>query len=148
MSMEDEKISIEKRIEEIRGEMGQFTDVLTRYSFLVELSAYMIDPDPYLLTEEWLYPNCQSKVWIRYSFGDEGLEIEAFSDTLIIRGILYVLTELYRGCTAEEIAETDVDVLTLCGVEEQFNSTRSGNIKRLQNDLREYACKCLSQVIK
>ena len=71
---------IEERIKEIKEELNAFDDELMKYSFLVELSAY-VDPDqPELMTEENRYHGCQSQVWVHYRIENGKFFMSATSD--------------------------------------------------------------------
>lgn len=130
---------LKDRIKEIETEFSELPDSFLRYSFLVELSAYVTDTPPELMVEENLFPGCQSRVWMMTTFQNGRLKLTATSDTLLIRGLLYVMMELYNDCTPQELLETPIDILALCKVTENFTSERSANIKRMQEFIRNAA---------
>ena len=119
---------IEKRLEEIRKELNAFDDDLMKYSFLVELSAYVKPDQPDLMKEENLHHGCQSQVWIRYRITDGKFYMNATSDTLIIRGVLYVMMELFNGLTPDEIVGSRIDFLKECGIAQHFSGSRISGI--------------------
>lgn len=130
---------LKNRIKEIEKEFSELPDSFMRYSFLVELSAYVTDNSPELMQEANLFPGCQSRVWMTVDFSAGRLRLAATSDTMLIRGLLYVMMELYNDCTPQELLETPVDILQLCQVTENFNSERSSNIKRMLEFIRNVA---------
>ena len=122
---------LEERLGEMREELDSFDDEFTKYSFLVELSAYVSPHQEDLMRDEYLQRGCQSKVWLRCEEDGGVLRVRATSDTLIIRGVLYVLQELYNGVPIQEVAQSDLDVLAELGIAEHFSDTRQSGIRSI-----------------
>ena len=129
---------IEERLEEIRKELNAFDDELMKYSFLVELSAYVKPDQSDLMKEENLHHGCQSQVWIRYRITDGKFFMDATSDTLIIRGVLYVMMELFNGLTPEEISGTRIDFLKESGIAQHFTGSRISGISGITEAVYAY----------
>lgn len=127
-----------ERMEEIRKEINQFEDSFTQYAFLVELSAYVPANQPDLMTDEHLYDGCQSRVWLKMNIENGIFYIKSTSDTLIIRGILYIMMELYNGCPVSEILSHPVDLLSVCGIEEHFTSERTIGIRGITKKIHDF----------
>lgn len=134
---------IEDRIREIREELGAFDDEFLRYSFLVELSSYVPAQQPELMKDENLHRGCQSRVWLRCREENGSFILDATSDTLIIRGVLYVMMQLYNGLTVREIAENKIDFLKECGLEEHFSSDRIAGLNGIADTIVSYCQSCL-----
>lgn len=133
---------LNERLAEIREELNAFDDPFLKYSFLVELSAYVPADQPNLMKDEYLQRGCQSRVWTRFELRDGAFFMQATSDTLIIRGVLYVMSELFNGVPVREIAESDVNFLEACGIAEHFSDTRATGIQSIVNAVTAY---CRSQ---
>ena len=129
---------LEQRIGEIRKECGQFEDPFMRYTFVSELSVYLPKAEESLRSDTYRIRDCQSNVWLKKEIRGGCFYLEADSDALIMRGILYILGELYNGCPAEEIAETDADILELCGLKEMFAASRNKGIRSLCEGIRRF----------
>ena len=126
---------------EIRAELCGFDDALTQYAFLTELSAYVPVHQPELTTEEHLYRGCQSQVWLSLSERDGLFAMSATSDTLIIRGVLYVMMELYNGCSVKEIAARPVDFLREAGIADLFPSERIAGIGGINREIQRFCAR-------
>lgn len=130
------------RMEEIKKECGQFEDSFDLYSFVTELSVYLPAASDDLCTDRYRLRDCQSDVWLRMQIQNGRFHMEAASDAMIIRGILYIMTELYNGCAAEEIAWAEVDIFELCRLGDSFTAARKYGIgsvsRRIQDFCREY----------
>ena len=126
---------LRERMEEIRGELCAFDDPFMRYSFLVELSAYVDANQPGLMVDGNLQRGCQSRVCVSMRAMDGPFDLDAASDTPTIRGVLYVMSALYNGVTLEEIASTDIDFLEQAGIAEHFSDTRATGIRSIADSI-------------
>ena len=129
---------LEERLKEIREELNSFEDEFQKYAFLTELSAYVSPDQPGLMRDEYLYRGCQSRVWVRLEIRDGLFHMNAASDTLIIRGVLYIMMELFNGLAPEEIAGSDLHFLEACGIAEHFSDTRSTGIQGIADSVIRY----------
>lgn len=129
---------LEMRLKEIREEFEQFEDSFSQYAFLVELSAYVPPEQPDLTIEANRFKGCQSQVWLTMHAENGIFQMKATSDTLILRGLLYVMMELYNGCTLTEIAEHPIDLLSACGIERHFTSERTIGIRGITEKIYEF----------
>lgn len=127
-----------ERLEEIRAELGQFGDSFSQYSFLIELSALNNCAKADLMTEQNLFRGCQSQVWLRMHITDGAFFLEATSDTALLRGLLYVMMQLFNGCPAQEIALAEFDFLRCCGIDGHFTSQRTSGVNGILQNIRSY----------
>lgn len=132
---------LQERWNSIKEELFQFDDEYTRYSFLVELSAYVSPHQEQLMQPQYLYEGCQSKVWLKLGKKNGCLTIEATSDTMLIRGILYVIMELYRDVPLCEIAEHPIPFLEECGFATQLTAARNSGIKGILDEINMFCAK-------
>ncbi len=137
---------MEERIKEIKEELNAFEDELLGYSFLVELSAYVPPDQPELMKDEYLQRGCQSKVWIKYHMQDKTFQMEATSDTMLIRGVLYVIMQLYNGLTPAQITERKIDFLKECGIVRYFSGARIAGIGSITDSIYDYCCKASADI--
>ena len=129
---------IQERLSEIAAELNQFEDEFLKYSFLVELSAYVNPNQPDLMTKNHLHEGCQSQVWMSFQEEDGLFLMRAMSDTLIIRGVLYVIMELFNGLSVKEISENKINFLEDCGIEQHFSSERVAGISSIISAIYDF----------
>ncbi len=83
--------------------------------FLLELGDELADLPDSARTDENLVHGCQSQVWLTVSCDGEGpdsyLEIIADSDSSIVRGLIVILQSAYRGMSARDILNFDVQAV-------------------------------------
>ena len=64
-----------------------------------------------LLNEENYVPGCQSDVWLHHLIEDDTLQFYAHSDSKIVRGLLYILTEAFSGYTPNEMLNFNMSAI-------------------------------------
>lgn len=138
---------IERRIKDFHSEFLELEDDISRYTFLIELSAYISTSSAALMTNDNLWSGCQSKVWLNVMPYNDTLLIEATSDTMIIRGILYVIISLFQDCTVSEIAASQIDIPEICALKNHFTSKRQSGIASIIGRIQEIAQKEVTKSI-
>jgi cysteine desulfuration protein SufE len=86
---------------------------------------------------------CQSNVWLITDIkpGDPPvIEIQADSDSMIVRGLIAVLLLAYSGKTAREILETDIQqIFARLGLNRQLSSARRNGLAGMVQRIRSIA---------
>ena len=87
------------------------TDI-DRYEYIIELGDSLkgITVNE-LLNEENYVPGCQSDVWLHHLIEDDILQFYAHSDSKIVRGLLYILTEAFSGYTPNEMLNFNMSAI-------------------------------------
>lgn len=87
--------------------MPDFDD---RVDFIIDLGRDLPPASSELHAEQNLVQGCMSTVWLRMRIGDlaQPVDIEADSDSQIIKGLLVILMAFYRNKTAQQIVDSDV----------------------------------------
>ncbi len=78
-------------------DFASLEDEFDKYTYLTHLGNQLGLPPEGLCCEDNLVTGCQSETWVRLGLAPEGLNLEAYSDTLIVRGLLYILREGVNG---------------------------------------------------
>ncbi len=110
-------------------------DELDRYSLLLELSALLPGADG-IRDECHLYRGCQSQVWLRADAPDGLCRLAADSDTVLIRGVLFLFAALIENVPVSEVMETDCDLLGALSLGSLFSSQRTLGISGLLPEIR------------
>lgn len=138
---------IQKRQEEIVAEFALLEDPFDRYAYLLELAALL----PMMSEErrQSLTPvaGCQSHVWLDIRAEDGSLVLEADSDTMLIRGIVYLLCRVLSGQPLGDAAEAELDFLQRSGIVPSLSADRRKGIgyvvrevQRRAAELRDASC--------
>ena len=114
-----------------------FDDPFSLYEYLLGFSAelpVMPDGERELAA---LVEGCQSRVWLRVIRGHTGrLTIALDSDTLIVRGVLNAIVQIYSNRSDEDILSTDFTFLEQTGLADLFSAERQSGIKAVLTAIR------------
>lgn len=130
-------------IDEIQMELIQafwlLGDSFERYAYLLVLGMLLPAMDPAQKTPENMVAGCQSHVWLDICVSDGVFQFDADSDTLIIKGVLYLLREIFCGQHPEDVASAEVFFLRETGLMDTFESARQKGIGCVIRALRDAA---------
>jgi len=113
-----------------------------RYAYLIELGQKMPPlPDEYK-TEENIVRGCQSTVWLHEECKDGTLELQADSDSLIVKGLAALLMQVYSGQPAEEAATAELRFFDETGLNKHLSSQRTNGLMAMIEEIRKFAIRC------
>ncbi len=128
--------TIETELAQLRSEFDSLPDGFARYSYLVELAALLPDIPEGLRQEKNRYRGCQSQVWLAVSAENGAVRLDVDSDTLLIRGVLYLFRDLLDGRTADEVLSARFDLLRELSLGEHFNVQRTAGVAGLLGEIQ------------
>ena len=103
-----------------------------RYDFMIDLGRELPEPSAELQSQENIVEGCMSTVWLKINPGGQAdlpLEIEADSDSLIVKGLIVILLAFYGSKTAAEIVASDVSgYLKRLGLDQHLSPQRSNGL--------------------
>lgn len=112
----------------IVGDFLSIGDPLSQYEYLLEFAGALPRLGPAAKTDDRLVAGCQSRVWLAMEAKGGRLAIEADSDTLIVRGVLYLLIEVLGGQRLEDVSSADIYFLEKAEVMSTFGDDRRRGI--------------------
>lgn len=116
---------------EIVEEFEMFSSWSERYQYLIDL-AKSLPPFPAEFKDaEHLLTGCQSQVFVHTHFEDEGLQIEAVSDSSIVSGLIALVLRVYAGRTPQEIIDTEPAFIEAIGLQRNLSVTRKNGLASL-----------------
>ena len=125
--------------DEIIDSFRLFPEWLDRYQYLIDLGKRL----PPLPEEEKIDDNllagCQSRVWLLLD-GDAGkVTIRANSDAAIVSGLIALLTQVYSGCSARQIVETEPYFIREIGLSDHLSPTRANGLHAMLKAIKSHA---------
>ncbi len=136
----DHQNMIEQRQDELIAEFLSIGSGFDRYSYLLELSALLRPLPAELRTDDRAVRGCQSNVWLDMHASDDGIfSFDADSDTLIIKGVLYLLQYLYDGQDCALVAATPIRLFEETEIMASFGDARQKGIGYVLRTLQDYA---------
>jgi sulfur transfer protein SufE len=138
-----EMSEIMKRQNEYLEKFSHLCDELSQFDFLIT-KALIEEPslDSDLRSEKYLLQTCQSKLWFRMELTGKGtLHLDFDSDSMILRGFLLVLKDIYEGVTPEEAGTSPFTLMREIKVCDLLTERREDSIGRIIQTLRQISGK-------
>lgn len=114
-------------------------DCFDQYAYLIACAAKLPPMPPEYHTEDALVQGCQSKLWLRLVKEGDHLRITGDSDTMILKGILYLFDTLAAQVPPQELAAFDPGFLTATDLTVTFSSDRMNGIGSIAGRIRAQA---------
>ena len=118
---------------------GMFSEWLDRYQYLIDLGRKLKPLDESEKTDDKLLAGCQSRVWLYLEGGKDEITIRANSDAAIVSGLIALLIDVYSGCTAEQIVNTEPYFINRIGLSEHLSPTRANGLHAMLQAIGAYA---------
>ena len=123
---------IVREIEEAGDPFNQFEYLLAKASQLDEMPLSRKRP-------EVLVKDCQSQVWLYLHDVDGRPIIDGDSDTLMIRGTIQILKEMFDGQAPADIIACDVDYIQRTDLAYAFDSRRVAGQVAIVKRIKDFA---------
>ncbi len=120
-------------------DFNEIGDAFDQYAYLIELSCLLPPLPEELKTDKNVVAGCQSTVWLDIHIDGGVFNFASDSNTLIIKGVLYILQELFNGQPAAEVAAANLSFLHETAIMDTFESSRQKGIGHVIAQLRREA---------
>lgn len=125
--------------DEIIDAFSVFPEWLDRYQYLIDLGKRLPPLAAEEKTDDKLLAGCQSRVWL-YLEGDAGhITIRANSDAAIVSGLIALLIQVYSGCSAQQIVDTEPHFIRAIGLADHLSPTRANGLHAMLNAIKSHA---------
>ncbi len=131
--------SIEKSIENIKEDLDFFDDELDKYQYLIDLGKKLEPIDESQKKEVYLVQGCTSQVWLIPTIKEDKLYLVGTSDAIIVKGLVYVILQIFTGKTLSEINKFDINILSKLGLTEIITPNRQSGVQGMIKKIMEVA---------
>ena len=112
-----------------------------RYDFIIDLGRELPSLPAELQVEDNIVRGCMSMVWVVTDVegqgDDEKLNIQADSDSIIVKGLIVLLLAFYNGMSPAQVAEADVEsYLAKLGLNQHLSPQRRNGLFSMVKRLR------------
>ena len=117
-------------------EINSVGDVLSQYTYLIEKSTKLPVMTDEVKEKSTKVDKCQSQVFLYLddsATDSDGLFLQADSDTLIIRGVLYCMLSLINGRSEHEITSCSFDFVDQTELRDAFSDSRLSGFRSIQD---------------
>ena len=130
-------------VDELVEEFEELEDWDERYDLIIDLGRELPEFPAALQSEENVVTGCMSTVWLVTSViaqAKKVIEIQADSDSIIVKGLIVILLAHYSGKTAAEILESDASVLfERLGLNHHLSPQRRNGLYSMVKRLKQLA---------
>lgn len=140
----------EMSLDDLYSEFDQLEDWEERCDFLIDLGYQLPAMSPEDKTEANRVHGCQSHVWLAaksetVSPGEpHRIRFQAFSDAMIVSGLVAVITLMYSGKTAREILDIDPrETFKRLDLDKHLSSARRNGLSGMVQRIRQIAAESL-----
>ncbi len=134
-------MSIKQRVENIKEDLDFFDEELAKYEYIIDLGKKLPTFDEENKTPENLVHGCTSQVWLICEKKENKLFFHGTSDAIIVKGLVYIILEIFSGSTIEELKEIDMDIVRELGLSEVITPNRQSGVIGMIKKIKEYALK-------
>ena len=133
--------TIEQRVEEIKDDLDFFDDELAKYEYIIDLGKKLEEFDEKDKTPENIVHGCTSQVWLTCENKDGKLYFYGTSDAIIVKGLVYMILQIFSGSTIQELRDVDMDIVHELNLSEVITPNRQSGVIGMIKKIKEYALK-------
>lgn len=133
--------SIESKVENIKDDLDFFEDELQKYEYIIDLGKKLEPLEEEYKVPENIVHGCTSQVWLICEEKDGKLIFKGTSDAIIVKGLIYIILEIFSNETVENLKETDMDIVYELGLSEVITPNRQSGVIGMIKKIKEYALK-------
>jgi cysteine desulfuration protein SufE len=130
-------------VDELISEFQEMEDWDERYDYIIDLGRELPALDPSLQTEENVVQGCMSTVWLATEVQQnetQNIDIQADSDSIIVKGLIVVLLSHYSGKPAAEIVQSDaLELFEKLGLNQHLSPQRRNGLFSMVKRLKQLA---------
>ena len=130
---------IEKRVADIKEDLDFFDDELAKYEYIIDLGKKLEEFDEKDKIPSNIVHGCTSQVWLTCEQKDEKLYFHGTSDAIIVKGLVYMILQIFSDSTIEELKEVDMDIVHELKLSEVITPNRQSGVIGMMKKIKEYA---------
>lgn len=131
--------------DDIIAAFSLFSEWLDRYQYLIDLGRKLPELSAAEKIDDKLLAGCQSKVWLYLQGDKDEVGIRANSDAAIVSGLIALLIQVYSGCSAQQIVDTEPYFIQRIGLSDHLSATRANGLHAMLQAIQDHARKLVSQ---
>ena len=135
-------MTMEEQVKVYKDDLALFPDKDSKMEYILDYGKEATVLDAKFKSEENIIRGCSSLAWLHKEYKDGRLMLEAEGDSIIAKGMLVLLLEIFNNRTLDEIFSFDTKLLLEMGVMELLSPVRQQGLEAFLNTIYTYAQKC------
>lgn len=132
-------MSIQTKLENYKEDLAFFEDELQKYEFIIDLGKKLPPFDEKEQKDENLVQGCTSQVWLICEQKDDRLYFKGTSDAVIVKGLVYMILDIFSGETIKELQEVNMDIVQELNLSEVITPNRQSGVTGMIKKIKSYA---------
>lgn len=138
-------MTLSEKRNQIIAELEPLADHHERFQYIIDRAKNAPGLPSELKLDQFLIEGCTSNLWLIPSLEDGVCRFRCDADSLITKGIAYLVCEFYDGASPSEVANTDADFLAEVGVTQHLSPNRRNGLTNLVGKIRAFGRLALSR---
>ena len=135
-------MTMEEQVKVYKDDLALFPDKDSKMEYILDYGKEATVLDAKFKSEKNIIRGCSSLAWLHKEYKDGRLMLEAEGDSIIAKGMLVLLLEIFNNRTLDEIFSFDTKLLLEMGVMELLSPVRQQGLEAFLNTIYTYAQKC------
>lgn len=132
-------MNLEKKVANIKEDLDFFEDELQKYEYIIDLGKKLETLEEEHKTPLNIVHGCTSQVWLVCEEKDGKLFFKGTSDAIIVKGLIYIILEIFSGIEKQTLKEVDMDIVYELGLSEVITPNRQSGVIGMIKKIKEYA---------
>ena len=130
---------INEKINKIKDDFSFFDNWEDKYQYLIDLGKKLPDLEDIYKTEEYRVQGCTSNLWMVPKINDGKINLLGSSDSVIVKGLFYLVYFAYDDETPETIINTPLSFFEEIGLSSHLGQSRSNGLNSLRKKITSIA---------
>ena len=126
---------IHEKINKIKEDFSFFDNWEDKYQYLIDLGKKLPDLEDIYKTEEYRVQGCTSNLWMVPKINDGKINLLGSSDSVIVKGLFYLVYFAYNDETPETIINTPLSFFEEIGLSAHLGQSRSNGLNSLRKKI-------------
>jgi cysteine desulfuration protein SufE len=129
--------------DDIIQDFSKFKDWFEIYENLIKMGKNFESADQNILNDDNLISGCQSQVWLKADITKEKIHYSAYSDSLIVKGMISLLLKVLNEKNPQDIVNADLYFIEKIGLKSNLSPSRANGLRAIIKNLKSYAEKAI-----
>ena len=134
-------MSIENKVFKIKEDLAYFDDELEKYEYIIDLGKKLDTLDDSYKISKNLVHGCTSQVWLLCQYKDGKLIFTGNSDAIIVKGLVYIILDIFSNNSIQDLLDIDIDVLDELNLSEIITPNRQSGVIGMIRKIKEFSLK-------
>ncbi len=134
-------MSIKDKVARFKEDLDFFEDELQKYEFIIDLGKKLETLDDEYKTPANIVHGCTSQVWLICEKKDDKLYFKGTSDAVIVKGLVYMILQIFSDETIETLKDTNMDIIYELELSEVITPNRQSGVIGMIKKIKDYATK-------